>query len=445
MSSFARMKSFRELAWGATLAGTVVVATLWVAARIVAPAPPATLVIATASKGSPYFESAQRYRDLLAAAGVELKVVETKGTMQNLALMADPASGVDAAFLQGGVADSRSAPDVRSLGRVFYEPVWVFTHGSYRLTRLTELAGKRVLIGPAGSATAALATRLLAISGVTPDTAGLANMELPDYVEALETGAADAGVLVLAPEARTVRRLLASPSVKLMNVTQADAYVQRFPFLATLELKEGVIDFARNIPPADTRILTTTTALVIRKDLHPAVANLLTQAMMTVHGQPAVNAEGESGIFHRAAVFPLSADQEFPLSPEAARVYKSGPPFLQRYLPLWLAAEADRLLVLLVPAIGILVPAFRLAPALYTWRMRRRIIRWYRELMKVEERIGRASGHADIVAAIGEIDGIEAAASRLAVPMAFANQLYDLREHIGVVRRRISAMDHATV
>jgi uncharacterized protein len=434
---------FRELMLTAGPAVLLVVGGFWLASRFVSPAPPSKLVVAAATKGSPYYEAAQRYRGVLAQNGVTLEVLETKGSLENMSLIKDASSGVAAAFLQGGIASSKDIPEAYSIGRVFYEPVWFFYQGPSKMDRLTELAGKRVLIGPAGSATAALAMRLLAASGVTSSTATLINMELPAYVDALSTGQADAGVLVLAPEAQTIRRLLATPNVRLLSLAQADAYVQRFGFLSKIEFKEGVADFARDIPPADTMMLTTTAAVLVRKDLHPALANLLTQAIVGVHAQPVLDAHGEAGLFQRAGMFPIADDQEFPLSPEAARVYKSGPPFLQRYMRFWLATMADRLLVLALPAVGILLPVLRFAPVLYTWRVRRRIIYWYRELKRVEARIGPQSGRDQIATAMGEIDRIDDAVNRLPVPLGFTNQLYDLRQHIDVARRRLSTLKPA--
>ena len=442
-SRFSRVQ-FRELILALGPAVAVVIGAFWLSAQFIAPAPPKTIVIAAATKGSPYYEAAQRYARVLADNGVRLEVRETSGSLENLALIKDPGSPVAAAFLQGGLASSKELPDVRSIGRLFYEPVWVVYQGEARLTRLTELTGKRVLIGPAGSATAALAQRLLTASGVTRDTATLINMELPDYVEALESGNADAGLLVLAPQARTVRRLLASPKVKLMSLVQADAYVQRFPSLAKLDLKQGVVDFAKDIPPADTTLLTTTAALIVRSDLHPALVNLLTQAVIAAHAHPALDAGGETGIFQRAGAFPVAYDQEFPLSPDAVRVHKFGPPFLQRYLPFWLATLADRLVILLLPLVGILLPALRFAPTLYTWRVRRRIVYWYRELKRVEAQALADASPQRTAAALAEVDRIEEAVNRLPIPLGFANQLYDLREHIDVVRRRLAALKLAT-
>jgi TRAP-type uncharacterized transport system substrate-binding protein len=441
-SSKFSLVQFREVALVAGPAILLVLAAFWVTSRFVAPAPSKEVVIAAASKGSPYYEAAERYRQILADNGITLTIRETSGSLENLALIKDEASGVDAAFLQGGVSSSRFAPGVESIGRVFHEPVWIFHNGPAGLERLTELAGKRVLIGPAGSATEALATRLLAASGVTTESARLINMALPDYVEALQSGAADAGLAVLGPEARTVRRLLAAPEVRLMRLSQADAYVQRFPFLTRIELKRGVVDFAADIPPADTRMLTTTAAVVVREELHPALVNLLTQALLEVHGQPRLNANGETGLFQRAGMFPVADDQEYPLSPDAARVYKSGPPFLQRYLPFWLATSIDRLTVLLLPMLGILLPVGKLAPVLYAWRVRRRIVYWYRELMRVDAEVELEEPlTAERLAELRrEVDRIESAVNRLPVPLSFANQLYDLREHVNVVHRRLATL-----
>ncbi|MEI8393905.1 MAG: TAXI family TRAP transporter solute-binding subunit [Rhodospirillaceae bacterium] len=433
---------FRELAWIAGPVVALVLGAFWITALFIRPAPPATLVIAASSKGSPYFETAQRYVRALADSGVTLTVRETKGSIENLALLKDPGSGIDAAFLQGGLASNENLPGVRSIGRIFYEPVWIFYQGPTRFERLTDLVGKRVLVGPAGSGTNIMALRLLTASGVTAENTQLMTMELPDYVEALENGRADAGFLVLAPEARTVKRLLNSAKVRLMNLTQAEAYAQRFPFLKRVELKEGVVDFARDIPPTDTAMLTTLAAVVVREDLHPALSNLLTQAIIGVHSPPRLNAAGEAGIFQRAGVFPSADDQEFPLSPEAKRVYNSGPPFLQRYLPFWMATMADRLTVLLLPLLGILLPAVRFAPALYAWRVRQRIVYWYRELIKLETRVDNGSAPAERSAMIEEINRIERAVNRLPVPLSFANQLYDLREHIDGARRRLSGVDN---
>ena len=289
--------------------------------------------------------------------------------------------------------------------------------GNARLERLTDLKGKRILVGPAGGGTSGLALRLLAANGITAETATLINRELPDYVDMLAKGEADAGFLVLAAEARTIQRLLRTPNVGLMSFNNADAYIQRFPFLSRLTLREGVVDFAANIPPADTTLIATTAAVLVREDAHRALVNLLAQALQEVHGQPATEGGGEVPLFQRAGEFPIANDPEFPLSEEARRVYRSGAPFLQRYVPFWLATMIDRLLVSLVVLVPILIPLVRFAPQIYNWRIRRRIMYWYGKLKSLETAGNGALSAQERAAKLSELDRIEAAVGNIPVPL----------------------------
>ena len=417
----------------------IVVGALWLARHLVDPAPPGTFVVSAATAGSPYHRFAERYRATFQRNGVKLEVRESGGSFANLEALSDRASGVHAGFVQGGLASSKDTPGLLSVGRVAYEPLWVFYGGGTKLERLTALKGKRILIGPAGGGTSSLALRLLAANGITAETATLINRELPDYVDMLAKGEADAGFLVLAAEARTIQRLLRTPNVRLMSFDNADAYLQRFPFLSRLALREGVVDFAANIPPADTTLIATTAAVLVREDAHRALVNLLAQALQEVHGQPAIEGGGEVPLFQRAGEFPIANDPEFPLSEEARRVYRSGAPFLQRYVPFWLATMIDRLLVSLVVLLPILIPLVRFAPQIYNWRIRRRITYWYGQLKGLETAGNGALSSEERAAKLSELDRIEAAVGNIPVPLAFSDRLYDLRLHIEGVRRRLTA------
>jgi len=417
----------------------IVAAAGWLVLRLADPAPPSVFVLSAAGKGSPYYRYGERYKGVFARNGVTLEVRESSGTTANLKALSDPASGVHAAFVQGGISSSRETPGLLSVGRVAYEPMWVFYNEGQALQRLADLKGKRILVGPAGGGTNLLALRLLAANGVTADNATLINRELPEYVDLLAKGEADAGFLVLAAEARTVQRLLRMPGVRPLSFTQADAYIQRFPFLTQLVLRQGVIDFAANIPANDVTLIATTTAVLVREDAHHALVNLLAQALSEVHSQPAIEDSGEARLFQRAGDFPIANDPEFVLSDDAKRVYRAGAPFLQRYVPFWLATLIDRLFVSLVVLIPLLIPLGRLAPKLYNWRMRRRILRWYVRLKSLEAGDRSQFSQQDLATRLDELDRIESTVDNITIPLGLANQLYDLRQHIDVVRRRLAA------
>ena len=404
---------------------------------VVHPGPPATFVMSTATPGSPYYRYAERYREVFRRNGVTLEIRASEGSSSNLKMLSDRASGVDAAIVQGGIASAKDTPGLLSVGRIAYEPLWVFYSGSTRLDRLTDLKGKRILVGPAGSGTSSLALRLLAANGISSDTATLINHELPDDVDMLAKGEADAGFLVLAAEAQTIQKLLRTPNVHLMSFPNADAYTQRFPFLSRLILRQGVVDFAADIPPADVTLLATTTAVLVRQDAHPALVNLLTQALQEVHNQPAVDQAGNAQLFQRVGEFPIANDPEFLLSDEARRVYRTGAPFLQRYMPFWLATMVDRLMVSLVVLLPLLIPLMKFAPQIYNWRIRRRIVYWYGQLRRVEATARESLSPQDRTAELRELDRIDAALESIPVPLGFADRLYQLREHVEVVRRRL--------
>jgi uncharacterized protein len=416
----------------------LVISAFWFTLQFVKPAPPTKIVIGTSRSSNPYYKLAERYKQVLAKHGITLELRETAATAENLKLLNDPTSDVQAAFVQGGITNGKESPGLKSLGRVIYEPVWIFYRASEKIERLSDLRGKRVLVGPAGGGTNVLATHLLAANDVTASTATLLNKELPDYAKLLDDGEADAGFLVVGANTPIIQKLLDDPSVRLLSLTQAAAYTKRFPYLMRLDLEQGIVDFSRNVPPVDTIMVGTTAGVIVRDDLHPALANVLTQALKAVHSEPVLDDKGEAPLFQRAGEFPMEMDAEFPMSSDAKRVYRQGAPFFQRYLPFWLATLVDRLIVMALPLIGILLPVLRLAPMVYTWRVRQRLLHWYKELKKVEMGLSAKSELAQLAQKQARIEEIEEAVNQIPVPLGFSNQLYDLRQHIDVVRRRLT-------
>ena len=103
---------------------------------------------------------------------------------------------------------------------------------------------------------------------------------------------------------------------------------------------------------------------------------LLITAAKEIHGPP--------GLFRDAGEYPAALVRDFPISTDAERYYRSGAQFLYKQLPFWLASLVDRLLVILLPLLVLIVPATRIVPPLYRWRVRSRIYRWYGSLMALE-------------------------------------------------------------
>lgn len=429
--------SVRELLLYAAPALAVVVLGFWLAFQFVKPGPPQTVAITTGSEGGAYTMFARRYRSVLARAKITLDVRNSAGSLENLARLKDVKTGISAGLMQGGLANVSGAPDLVSVGRLFQEPLWVFYRGAELIDRLTQLKGKRLAVGPEDSGTRQLALTLLAPNDVTSVTAILLPFPSNAAAAALLAGEADAVFLVSAPEAPVVQSLLRAPGIRLMSFAQADAYTRLFPYLTRLTLPQGVIDLVRNIPPLDVQLVAPAAELLVRADLHPAIVTLLAQAAAETH-------QG-AGLFQKAGEFPLSTDPDFSVSEHALRFYKNGPPFLQRFLPFWLAVLAERMVVLLVPLLTILLPLIKLVPLVYKWRVRQRLLVWYEKLKGLERSIATNASADDLGQHWDEIEKIEAGVSEIPVPLGFSEQFYNLRSHIELVRQRLLARYTAQV
>jgi len=399
----------------------------WTLARF-QPLPPRVVVMSTGEQGSAYAEFAERYREALARVGIELRLMPSAGSVENLARLRDPKSEVSVGFVGGGLAEPADGTTLASLGTLFYEPLWFFVAGDSPDMKLRNLGGKRLSVGPEGSGTRAFALRLLALLGFSPDFAKLLAYPPLEAADKLLAGDIEAAIVLTSWDSPAIRRLAASAAVQLISFPRADAYVALYPFFNKLVLPMGVGNMAENRPPADVTLIATKANLVVRKDLHPAIQYLLLDAAREIHGGP--------GIFQKAGQFPAAETIDVPLSEHARTFYTSGRPWLQRYLPFWLAVFAGQLMVLLIPVVGVLYPLLRLAPALYGWSMRRRIFQFYGELKFLEDELEKrgTDAAADL---LSRLDRLEQRTNHMKVPLAFRQMLYTLRLHIGIVRQRL--------
>ena len=398
--------------------------------RFIEPAPPDTIVISTGAVDGGYHMFALRYKEILARDGVKLELLPSAGSQENVSRLLDDKSDVEVGFLQGGSAFAANAPELVSLGSIYYEPLWVFYRGP-EIPDFGGLHGKKLAIGPEESGTRALALQLLAVNAAVMPPTVLLPENGQQANEMLLQGKIDAVFMVGPPESPLVEQLVSAPGIRLLSVDRAEAYMRRFPALTKLTLPQGVFDFVKNVPPHDVTLISPTANLLAVDGLHPALAYLLMRAASEIHGG--------AGLLHKAGDFPAPLNSEFPLSAEAKRYYKSGPPFLQRYLPYWAAVLVDRLWITLLPVLALLVPLGRIVPAVYRWRARWRIYRWYAKLKEVELELDEDVAPEKLTELLARLDQIERAVNRINTPLAYTDNLYAFRQNVNLVRQQIKA------
>ncbi|WP_241015137.1 TAXI family TRAP transporter solute-binding subunit, partial [Burkholderia sp. Ac-20379] len=429
--------SWRDLAMSFGPALLLGGAAIWLAIRLIQPAPPTHLTLSAGPPGSTNWSAAQKYKRILAKNGITLDVLPSEGSAQNLQRLLDPHASVDVAFVQSGLEQKTPPDQLVSLGSVGYVPIAILYRGA-PVQRLSQFRGKRLALGPDGSGSHELGLALLKLNGILP---GGATQLLPlageDAARALIDGKIDAAFLSGdSTQIPVMAKLFRAPGVRFYSFPQADAYARRLPYLTDITLPMGVYDPGTNLPAEDIHTLSPTVELIARDSLHPALSDLLIEAAREV--------QGRATILQRAGEFPSPVTHSsIALSDDAARYYKSGKTFLYRQLPFWVASLVDRLLVIVVPLVVVLIPGLRFVPLLYGWRVRSRIYRWYGALITLERSALGELSPRERIALLDKLDDVEDAVNRMKMPLAYAGQFYVLREHIGFVRERLLAQDDA--
>ncbi|MBA4708540.1 C4-dicarboxylate ABC transporter substrate-binding protein [Aquitalea magnusonii] len=396
-------------------------------------AAPTSLTIISGPPGSVFQKTALRYQKILAREGVTVKILPSGGSLDNLHKLSNPRLDVDVGFVLGGEAGSADTSRLMSLGSISYQPLMVFYRGTPK-TLLSDFKGMRLAIGEEGSGTHNLALALLKLNGITPGADTTLLNALPgDAVKSLLEQQVDA-LFVMGDSSSTdlLRQLLHTPDIHLFSFIQADGYARRVSYLNKLELPRGALDLGKDIPPETTNLIGPTVELVAREGLHPALSDLLLEAAREVHGKP--------GLFKKAGEFPVLAEHEIRISEDAQRYYASGKSFFYRTFPFWLAGLVARALAVMLPLVLLLIPALKVAPAIYRWRIQSGINRWYRVLFDIErEAVAQRTVPGKQEELLHRLQHVDATVSKIVVPAAFGDLLYELRGHIDFVRSRLQA------
>jgi len=426
MLGFTRWHVFKMLAAILCVAGLT-----WLGMAYLIPAPPSHITIATSPQGEHYHILGTRYQGILSGTDIKVDLRLTDGAKENLRLLNDANSGIQIGFMQGGISNSRLAPDLISLGRLDHQIFWLFYPTGETITDLTQFRGKRIGLGAEGSGDRTVCEKILAVAGITYDNTTLVTVPSEHVINNLDSGGIDAVFRTFSPDSPILHTLLRGPQYRLMNFSEAEALTRIFPYLVRLVLPRGAIDLQRKLPTADTTLVATTNVLMVRKGVHPAIVDLLAIAISQAHSSP--------GLFHKVGEFPTETDPEYPMSQGARDFYKNGPSFLNWYLPFWMTNYAQRVIAVLVAVIAIVVPVFNYVPKLFLWFIHDRIRRLYRRLRIVDNALLAGVGASEMKALQAELEGIVRAAN--IVPMRSSELFFELKSHIDRTRGNFASAE----
>ncbi len=412
----------------------LIAGTIWAVVYVLQTAPSRHIVLASGLEDGLLHQHARRYIEILARSGVTVEERVTNGAGDNLKLLQDPRSGVDIAFMQGGIARGSDANNIVMLASLYYVPLWIFYRKSEPVNFINELRNRRVAVGAVGSGARSLSESVFELNGLSSDNVHMESLSNLAALVALRAGDVDAAIFADGADNPAIWNALRDPNLSLLSINRADAYRRRLNFISTLKLPSGVIDLADHIPEEDVALIGTKEMLAARDGLHPALVHLLVDAAREIHGR--------QGLFEDAGEFPGTTQVDLPVSADADQHRRFGRTFLYQYLPFWIAALGERAIIILLPLAAILLPLFHYLPQLVRWHVRSRVFRWYGELALLERDVVARTGDLPIETWLADLARIEDAVARIHTPAGFASEAYTLREHIGLVRRAIIARNN---
>lgn len=417
---------------------------VWFLYRFLDPAPPRSLVMTTGSESGGYYQFGLALKQRLAEEGLALEVLSSKGSVENLERLTDGRGSAQLGLIQSGttpLVEPSALTELEALGAIYHEPLWLFQRRGAGITRLGDLHGRALSVGSVGSGTWAVVRSVFDELGEQAGQQDIANgnwQQLPASAsaQALHAGELEAAFFVLPVDNSIVTALLADADIELVNLAQVEALAARLTFLEQINVPEGLLDLQRNIPAQPTALLSPVATLVINQDFHPALASLVLRASAEVLQQ--------GSLLDPPGRFPAGTPAELPLSAEALYYHERGVPFLQRYLPFWIASIADRYVVLLIPFIAIMLPLVKSMGPLYAWRMRARVYRWYAHLRRVDKLIHRGTIDDVLEQEIAALLALEDELTQVEVPLSYAHELYSLHLHVSYMISRLRQMQAPT-
>lgn len=410
----------------------VLIASIFLTIWLLLPGPPKTLTIATGFPDGLYHQFAKQLQVELAKEKIVLRIQNTGGSVDNLALMADSKSGVDLAIIQSGVGNPNQYPKLTALAGLFYEPLWVwyrpdaFIKDGGSLRQLSQLKGKKVSIGNEGSGTNMLSQAILKLNDIESTQLNLVSLSPDEAIKQLRQGGIDVAMIVLAGEAPLLKDFYQLPGIRLMDFDHAETYTRVLPYLNRVDIPRGLVSIAHDLPKQDIHVIAPTATLVAHSDINPATVSLLLGTTYDIlRNYSRLQKPGE---------FPSSKGLDFPIDLDAEIFLKDGPSFFYRHLPFWGAVWLERVIKILIPLLIILLPIFTYLPVILNLSLKIRLGRLYKTLKTIEKRFAASKNTDELLSGLNDLENrIE----RLNVSAIQSKELYDLRMHIALVRDQL--------
>ncbi len=412
--------------FGITLSITLLIAgVMYYLYTLLDPMPKREITNATGSKNGQYYQTALKYKKLLEEEKIKVTLVNTQGSIENIKLLKE--KKVDLAFIQNGTIENNDT-NLKALASVYYEPLWVFYHKKLKnINSVQDLKGKKISIGKKGSGTNDLSYEMLKLNGITQNILEYSTNEARKL---LQKGEISAMFYIGSSKSDMITQLLEDENIKVLSFKRAKAYAQRFDFVGTVTLYEGIVDLEKNIPEENKELITTTATIVAVENFHDELTRLFLKKIKNVHNKKA--------IFAKEGEFPNIHNINIKVNEEAKRYFQYGDTFLEKIFPFWIASNLDRLKILLIPLLTLMIPLFKGFFPLYRWSIRSKIYTWYDKVQEYDMVLDTLN-KKELEEKIKELEDLKKEIkAETKVPLSYMGEYYDLIMHLELIISKVN-------
>lgn len=407
----------------------LVIASFYLAFQFINPSPKRVITIATGSIHGQYYQTAIKYKELLHKVDVEVNIVTSSGSLENIKLLNE--KKVDIAFIQNGTIKANTTKSIEALASIYYEPLWLFYKKDLNdIQYIQDLKSKKISLGLEHSGTKDLSSEVLAINGINKDNAQLEYFNAKESKDKLLKDELDALFLVTSANSKIIKELLENKDIAVFSFKRAIAYSKKFHYLEPINLYEGTVDIYNNMPSRDIKLLSTTATLVVNKDFSDELIRIFLKKVKEVHKR--------KSLFEAENQFPNINNIEIDMNEEAFRYFTYGDTFLEKIFPYWIASNLDRLKILLIPLLTLMIPLFKGVFPLYRWSIRSKIYRWYDEVQDLDLSLDGLSKE-ELVEKLKELEKLkQEIKEETKVPLSYMGEYYDLIMHLELIISKVN-------
>ncbi|MFN8577636.1 MAG: TAXI family TRAP transporter solute-binding subunit [Candidatus Sericytochromatia bacterium] len=392
---------------------------------------PHNFKMATGDINGNYHKMVLLYKKELLKKGIDLELVNTKGSIENLDLLNN--NQVDIAFLQNNIVDkSNSYENIKGVASLYNEPIFVFYRKSLNINLLSEIKNKRVSLGSQGSGTYFLSKKILEINGINEKDIKPEYLSSFNASRKLIENKIDVAFIVMSLDSNIIKDLISNKDISLFSFDNYEAYKYHSFSLNNIKIPQGYYDIGKNIPSREIILLSSLATIASQENIPPRIIETL---LITIKEITQEQYNQSLSFENSEFSFPSDKYLDFEIHSASELFFKEGPSFLTQYFSYTVALLLSRLKYFLIPLIPFIIIFIRVIPGIYDFRLGLIMKKKYKELGDIEKAILNSKTQEDFEKLLKRVEDLkrDMDITSQKIPAQYQRNIYDWKMHISLI------------